>query len=134
MEPLILTFDLGTQSMRGMLVDKSGNIVEMVQHKYAQPYFSRQPGWAEQKPEFYYKTLCDIGKELKEKSQNGYDDVIAVTLTTIRDSSICLDKDYKPLTDVILWLDSRETKTIKPFKWWVKIALKIVGMDTALKR
>lgn len=88
MEPLILTFDLGTQSMRGMLVDKSGNIVSMVQHKYVQPYFSRKPGWAEQKPEFYYKTLCEIGKELKEKNENGYDDVIAVTLTTIRDSCI----------------------------------------------
>ncbi|MDM8310883.1 FGGY-family carbohydrate kinase [Clostridium cadaveris] len=134
MEPLILTFDLGTQSMRGMLVDKSGNIVSMVQHKYVQPYFSRKPGWAEQKPEFYYKTLCEIGKELKEKNENGYDDVIAVTLTTIRDSCICLDKNYNPLTDVILWLDSRETRTIKPFKWWVKIALKIVRMDVALKR
>ena len=132
--PLILTFDLGTQSMRGMLVDKQGQIVEMVQHKYEVPYYSKNPGWAEQSPDFYFETLCRIGKELKEKSHGAYEEVIAVTLTTIRDSCICLDEKNKPLTDVILWLDSRETKKIKPVKWWVKIALKLVGMDTALKK
>ena len=63
--PLILTFDLGTQSMRGMLVNKQGQIVSMVQHKYGAPYYSRNPGWAEQKPEFYFDTLCSISTQLK---------------------------------------------------------------------
>lgn len=134
MDPLILTFDLGTQSMRGMLFNKKGQIVQLVQHKYETPYYSKNPGWAEQKADFYFSTLCSISKELKEKSQNGYDDVIAVTLTTIRDSSLCLDENYEPLRDVILWLDSRETNRVKPFPWWVKVALKIVGMDTVLKK
>ena len=71
-DPLMLTFDLGTQSMRGMLVDKKGQIISIVQHKYAQPYFSKQPGWAEQKAQFYYETLCEISKELKQKSADGY--------------------------------------------------------------
>jgi len=133
-DPLILTFDLGTQSMRGMLVNKQGQLVHMVQHKYETPYYSKNPGWAEQKPEFYFDTLCSISKEIKEKSTNGYDDVIAVTLTTIRDSSVCLDENYKPLRDVILWLDSRETKRVKPFKWWIKIALKLVGMEAVIKK
>lgn len=131
--PLILTFDLGTQSMRGMLVNQKGDIVSLVQHKYEIPYYSKKPGWAEQKPGFYLDTLCNISKELKEKNSKGYDEVIAVTITTIRDSCLCLDADYKPLRDVILWPDSRETNHIKPFKWWARIALKLVGMDLALK-
>ncbi|TAH74984.1 MAG: carbohydrate kinase [Anaerolineaceae bacterium] len=134
MSPLILTFDLGTQSMRGMLLNNQGQIVQLVQHKYETPYYSKNPGWAEQRADFYFDTLCSISKELKEKSPNGYDDVIAVTMTTIRDSSLCLDEHYEPLRDVILWLDSRETKSIKPFPWWAKIALKIVGMEVALKK
>ncbi len=132
--PLILTFDLGTQSMRGMLFNKQGQIVQLVQHKYEIPYHSKNPGWAEQSARFYFNTLCSISRELKEKSPNGYKDVIAVTLTTIRDSSLCLDEHYEPLRDVILWLDSRETKHIKPFPWWVKIALKAVGMEGVLKK
>ncbi|NCB33724.1 MAG: carbohydrate kinase, partial [Erysipelotrichia bacterium] len=133
-EPLILTFDLGTQSMRGMLVDKAGTILNKVQHKYEHPYYSKKPGWAEQSPKFYYQTLCDIAKELKQKSEDGYDRVKAVAVTTIRDSCICLDEHYEPLTDVILWLDSRETNHIKPFKWWVGIALKAAGMEAALRK
>lgn len=132
--PLILTFDLGTQSMRGMLVNKQGQIVHMIQHKYETPYYSKNPGWAEQKPEFYFDTLCSISNELKVKSLNGYEDVIGVTLTTIRDSSVCLDKNNEPLRDVILWLDSRETKHVKPFKWWIKIAMKLIGMETTLNK
>jgi sugar (pentulose or hexulose) kinase len=130
--PLILTFDLGTQSMRGMLVNKQGQIASIVQHKYVTPYYSKNPGWAEQKPEFYFETLCSISNQLKEKSPNGYEDVIAVTITAIRDSSLCLNENYEPLRDVILWLDSRETRHIKRFKWWVKIALKLVGMEDVL--
>ena len=45
--PLILTYDVGTQSTRALLVDKQGNIVDKEQVKYAEPYFRQRPGWAE---------------------------------------------------------------------------------------
>ncbi len=133
-EPLILTFDLGTQSMRVMLIDKKGTIVGLVQRHYEKPYFSVRPGWAEQKPQFYYQTMCDICRQLKQQQPADFERIRAVTLTTIRDSCLCLDEAGQPLTDVILWLDSRETNTIKPFKWWAKIALKAAGMEEALKK
>ena len=37
-KPLILTYDVGTQSTRAILVDKQGNIVDKVQVKYKEPY------------------------------------------------------------------------------------------------
>ena len=46
-EPLILTFDVGTQSARALLVDKHGATAAMKQEKYAEPYFSKNPGWVE---------------------------------------------------------------------------------------
>ena len=49
-KPLVLTCDIGTQSARALLVDPDGRIVDVVQSKYAEPYFSKEPGWAEQKP------------------------------------------------------------------------------------
>ena len=52
--PLILTYDVGTQSTRAILVDKQGNIVDKEQVKYAEPYFRQRPGWAEQKTDFYF--------------------------------------------------------------------------------
>lgn len=131
-EPLILSFDMGTQSMRAMLVDKQGNFKHMIQQKYDQPYFSKEPGWAEQKPDFYFNTLCEVSKKLKTESVNGFADVVGVVLTTIRDTALCLDKEKKPLRDIILWMDSRETTKIKPMKWWLKLAVKAIGMEDVL--
>ena len=43
-KPLILTYDVGTQSTRAILVDKQGNIVDKVQVKYKEPYIRRHDG------------------------------------------------------------------------------------------
>ena len=48
MEPLALTFDLGTQSLRAVLVDPTGSIVSYVQKKFERTYVSPKPGQAEQ--------------------------------------------------------------------------------------
>ena len=48
---LVLTFDVGTQSARGVLVDLAGNILFKAQRQYQQPYYSLNPGWAEQRPD-----------------------------------------------------------------------------------
>ena len=36
-DPLILTFDVGTQSMRALLVDKSGAVCAALQQIYDEP-------------------------------------------------------------------------------------------------
>ena len=46
-EPLILTMDLGTQSVRVALFDKRGFMVAMKKKDYDNPYFSLHPNWAE---------------------------------------------------------------------------------------
>lgn len=133
-EPLMLTFDLGTQSIRGMLIDRQGNFRHMVQKKYEEPYFSKEPGWAEQKADFYFEVLCEVSKQLKEEAKDGYENVVGVVVTTMRDTTLCLDRDRKPLRDIIMWMDSREVKKAKPMKWWLKLALKIIGMDEVLTK
>lgn len=45
-KPLVLTCDIGTQSARALLVDPDGRIVDVVQSKYAEPYFSKEIGRA----------------------------------------------------------------------------------------
>ncbi|MDR0314829.1 MAG: FGGY-family carbohydrate kinase [Oscillospiraceae bacterium] len=127
--PLVLTFDLGTQSGRAVLVDQSGNILYKVQKKYDTPYYSLKKNWAEQKPSFYWDIICKISLELKEMVGDLWNDIIAVTCTTIRDSNICLDKNCEPLRDMILWLDKRETDCDNPFPLVKKSLFKLVGMD-----
>ena len=44
-----LAIDVGTQSVRAILFDPSGNLVAMGRVPI-EPYVSPQPGWAEQDP------------------------------------------------------------------------------------
>ena len=57
-QPLVLTFDIGTQSVRCLLVRPDGSFADVEQQKYDVPYYSANPGWAEQTPDFYYEQIC----------------------------------------------------------------------------
>lgn len=131
MEPLVLTFDIGTQSLRGVLMDSKGNILDMVQRKFDKPYFSVEPGRAEQHGEFYWENLCSASKALKEKDPEKWKLVKGVTITTIRDSILCLDKEGNPLRPVILWLDKRETPDQPPLSPKADILFKAAGMSSS---
>lgn len=131
--PLILTFDIGTQSTRCLLVRPDGEFEDICQVKYSEPYYSRRPGWAEQRPDFYYDRICEAGKTVCERNADKLPRIIAVTMTVIRDTVLCLDKDNKPLRDLILWLDSRQADFNNPFPFYKSVAFSLVGMGEATK-
>lgn len=131
--PLILTFDMGTQSARAMLVDPSGNILCKEQKRYEKPYFSKEPGWAEQNPDFYWDSLCEVSCRLHDTAGELWGDILAVTVTAIRDTCICVDKDGKPLRDAILWADGREAHGLPPVSPAAKAAFCAVGMYESVK-
>ena len=54
-KPLVLTLDFGTQSVRVALISKSGDIVHIVKETYNPAYFSKEKGFAEQDPDFYWE-------------------------------------------------------------------------------
>ncbi|MDR2758074.1 MAG: FGGY-family carbohydrate kinase [Spirochaetaceae bacterium] len=135
-EPLVLTFDMGTQSARALLINSQGVIVHKAQKIYPAPYYSKQPGWAEQGPYFYWDSLCEVSRSLKEQAGALWQDISAVTCATIRDTCLCLDRDYNPLRDVILWLDDRKAQDLAPFPALWDILIKVAGMyeGVALQR
>ncbi|MDR0388378.1 MAG: FGGY-family carbohydrate kinase [Treponema sp.] len=132
-EPLILTFDIGTQSVRALLVNPAGEIVHKVQKIYETAYYSKQPGWAEQRAEFYWETVCEASRELKAKAAETWNAVIAVTCSTIRDSVLCLDRDCEPLRDVILWNDDRKAGNMPPLPSILGAILTVSGMKEGIE-
>lgn len=125
-DPLILAFDCGTQSTRAMLFNKNGDLVAKCKIPF-EPYFSEKEGWAEQDADFYWEKFTEASKKLKESHPEEWKKIKAVSVTTMRDNCVCVDKEGKPLRPVILWLDRREASPVKiPF--FKKIILKLVGM------
>ncbi|MDR0645136.1 MAG: FGGY-family carbohydrate kinase [Treponema sp.] len=130
---LILTFDIGTQSARALLVNAKGDIIHKTQKVYDQPYFSKRPSWAEQKPDFYWQCIGEISRALKAKADVNADweNIIGVTCTTIRDSCLCLDKEFRPLRDIILWLDGRRLETVKSLPLTMAVLLKVANLEAS---
>lgn len=53
----LLAIDNGTQSVRALLFDLRGKLVSRSRVPIS-PYYSEQPGWAEQDPQYYWDSLC----------------------------------------------------------------------------
>ena len=49
MKDLLLAIDCGTQSLKALVFDLNGNLLDKEQTLFT-PYFSENPGWAEQDP------------------------------------------------------------------------------------
>ena len=132
MGPLALTFDIGTQSCRAALVDDTGTILVQTQEKFSSPYFSLRPGWAEQHGEFYWESICKVSLGLKEKAGELWGKIAAVSITTIRDTTICVDENGKPMRPSILWLDKREADISKHLPLFKEAVFSIIGMNESI--
>ncbi len=126
-EPLILTFDCGTQSVRSLLFNKKGDLLHKVQIPF-EPYMSPRPGWAEQEPDFYWQKICEASQQLKKECRDLWEDIIAFTLTTMRDTCVNLDRDMNVIRPSILWMDQRRVNCKKPLPALSRMAFNLVGM------
>lgn len=106
---LILSIDAGTQSMRASLIDPAGTIHHLVKTPI-EPYFSEKPGWAEQRPDYYWEMLCRTTRQLLTESAVSKEGILAVTLTTQRHTLINVDREGNPLRPAIVWLDQRKAE------------------------
>ena len=129
---VVLVFDIGTQSTRALLVSSEGKILAKAQKGHHPAYVSRKSGWAEQDPDFYYQNLCRVSRQLRESFPDIFAQIRAVTLTTIRCTSVCLGRDGEPLRPAILWLDQRRASGTPALKPWISAAVKAVGMTKTL--
>jgi len=124
-DPLILAIDNGTQSIRALLFDTRGNLIAKGKQEI-QPYFSANPGWAEQHPEYFWENLGEACKKLWATTDVEPGRIAGVTVTTQRGTVINLDEYGKPLRPAIIWLDQRHARVDGPVKgpwgWLFKLA------------
>ena len=132
-QDLILVFDVGTQGLRGSLIDKDGTFRAFVRETYDRPYYSLGPNLAEQSPDFYFAHLCAVGKKLRDEAPDAFARVRGVTVTVFRDTTVCLDADGKPLRDCILWMDQRRAEHPKQLSAARRALFSLVGMSETIR-
>ena len=131
-DELVLAIDIGTQSLKVMLVDRTGHMPCLVRRKYERAYFSPREGWAEQKAGFYWDEACSAVRELAQRWPDEFSRMCAVTITTFRDTFVCLGRDLEPVRDVILWMDKREAPDPE-LRWFERILFGIIGKTDMIR-
>jgi len=123
----ILVVDVGTQSIRASFIDIDGNICE-IEKTPIEAYYSTQPGYSEQEPEYFWEKLCETTNTLFKNTSIDREQIQGMSLTTQRGTVVNLDKEGKPLRPVIIWLDQRKANIGNWPKGIAKSALQMAGV------
>ncbi|MEN9395983.1 MAG: hypothetical protein RLZ81_513 [Pseudomonadota bacterium] len=128
----ILAIDNGTQSVRALLFDLRGNLVDKSQVAI-DSYQAPQPGWLENDPEAFWQSVCSACQRLWANTAVPQSAVAGVVITTQRGTTIALDRHGQPLRPAIIWLDQRRADRIPRLKWWWEAAFKLIGMRDTVR-
>ena len=100
---LYIGIDLGTSSVKLLLMDSSGKIVNIVTEEYPVSY--PHPGWSEQRPEDWYeKTVAGIRKLIREADR---EQIAGISFGGQMHGLVILDRDDQVIRPAILWNDGR---------------------------
>jgi sugar (pentulose or hexulose) kinase len=109
----LLAIDNGTQSLKALVFDPEGQLLAKEQVLFT-PYFSNQPGWAEQDPEVFWQALCRACQGLWKNQGIDRQSIAGVALTTQRGTVVNVDASGRPLRPAMLWLDQRKAYGLPP--------------------
>ena len=123
----ILAIDVGTQSVRALVFDPVGTVIASARIPI-EPYVSPRPGWAEQDPELYWRTLGDACRQVLAEPATRRDAIAGLTLTTQRNTIVVTDEAGPPLRPAIVWLDQRRTDGLPSIGGPTGVAFRAVGL------
>lgn len=127
--PQVLVFDIGTQSTRAMLINSCGEVCGKVQENHHPVYDSLYPEWAEKDPLFYYRNMITCAQKLAKEKADLWPKIKAITVTAIRDTVVCVDKNGQPLRPAILWMDKRKFTDLPKLNPASRLIFKTLGIE-----
>ena len=117
----ILAIDIGTTACKAALVALDGSVVGSGQAEY--PTYHPRPLWAEQDPEDWWRAAVEATRAALLAAAGGPPDVVAIGLSSQRETVALTDARGRPLARAISWMDRRGVEQVR----WLVEAL---GFDT----
>lgn len=108
---IVLGIDLGTSSVKAMLLNTAGGVIGFETEDYSVSI--PQSGYAEQSPDMWLKCTINVIRLLSERYPSEYTRVEAIGLSGQMHGLVVVDNEGKPLRPAILWLDQRSGKQAK---------------------
>jgi xylulokinase len=102
---IFLGIDLGTSSVKLLLMNEEGNVIQTVSKDY--PVYYPKPGWAEQNPEDWWQATKEGIKEIVEMSSMAGKKISSIGLSGQMHGLVLLDQGDRVLMPALLWCDQR---------------------------
>ena len=102
---LYIGIDLGTSSVKILLMEGDGTVKKIVSREY--PLSFPKPGWSEQNPSDWYTQTMDGLKELLQEADKRQ--VAGISFGGQMHGLVILDKEDNVIRPAILWNDGRTT-------------------------
>lgn len=99
----LIGLDMGTSSVKGVLMDGGGNIIKTARGSFT--YHASAPGRNELMPEEYLKVCYGTIRELAAGVSGA--EVKGICASTASGNLVVLDHQMEPLTNIIGWQDGR---------------------------
>lgn len=128
-ERCVLALDLGTTSVRAMVVCESGAILGRAGHPLAHSY--PRPGWLEQDPMQFVDLATQVMKSALVDAGVSLDSIAGIGLVSQRSTAIAWDrKTGEPLCPAIGWQDRRNQERVDELQ---KLGVPINTLASATK-
>ncbi len=120
---VILGIDLGTSSVKAMLLDSIQGVLEVESGGYDVEI--PKEGYAEQEPEKWWEETKKIILRLRDKNGEAFGQIAAIGFSGQMHGIVLTDEKGTPLRPAILWLDQRSKKELEEI--YQKIDLEKMG-------
>lgn len=101
----LIGIDVGTTSARALIINEHAKPVSEGVAEY--PLYTPYPGWAEQHPEDWLRSVRTAIRIAVQKAKIRKEDIVSIGLTGQMHSAVFLDKNGKVIRPAILWCDVR---------------------------
>lgn len=121
----ILGIDLGTSSIKLILVNDLGTVLATATKEY--PLYTPNPGWAEQNPAEWISALRDGMRNLLASYPEGVEKIQGIGVTGQMHGIVPIDEKGQPLSAAMIWADRRCDEEVReleeklPVSTWMGI-------------
>lgn len=130
-QALVMGIDSGTEGIRAVLCDLQGREVASASCGY--PTSFPAPGWAEQRPEDWWRALVASVRGACEKlGPDAGARVVGLCLDGTCSTVVAAKEDGTPLADAILWMDTRAHREVEIIRQTHHPVLKYSGGEDAV--
>lgn len=128
-DPLILTIDIGTSSIRTNIFDRLGRLLEGMEARRDTPLHTSVAGQAEANPDSLLRFVFHCIDEIMAKSKKISSQIKAVACCTLVSNFMGIDRNNRAITPLITYADTRAKQEIFHLKntWEEKVIYERTG-------